>query len=46
MQRESSGYTVVSWLLFWTVAGGVAWYGILRVMAWALRAMGVVITGI
>jgi len=41
-----SVYIFVSWFLFWLVAGGMAWYGLLRLAAWALRHLGVVITGI
>jgi hypothetical protein len=44
--KEYSGYLVTSWLLFMAVLGGTVWYGAVRLVAWALRALGVHITGI
>jgi hypothetical protein len=44
--KEYSGYLVTSWLLFMAVLGGTVWYGVVRLVAWALRALGVHITGI
>jgi hypothetical protein len=46
VDREVGGYIFVSWLLFWAVVGGASLYGGLLAVAWALRALNVVITGI
>ena len=43
---EPSGYLVTSWLLFWIVAGAMAWWGAWELGAWGLRALGVHIAGI
>jgi hypothetical protein len=48
-EAKEPGYGPVVKLALWTAGGvvsGMLWYGILLAAAWALRALGVVITGI
>lgn len=45
-KMPTSGYLVMSAWLFLAVLCGAAWYGVVLALAWALRHLGVVITGI
>jgi hypothetical protein len=45
-ELKRSGYLVVSAWLFCGLLGGACWYGLVYLAAWALRALGVHVTGI
>jgi hypothetical protein len=45
-KKDHIGYLVMSWFLFWSLVCGVVWYGLVRLLAAALRALGVHISGI